>query len=209
MSDNTPINAPTVVGQSVSTEVLPDGSNCARGKIILGAHGVDGGDVTTSNPLPVTVSDGTHTQPAADVAARALFAKVTDGTNTQPTGDVIARSISVQLNDGTNVVGTVTHPVVVAPLLSGTATSSNVASSATNVELLAANAARKGATIYNDSTQVLYVKLGTTASTSSYAVQLAAAGNLGSYYEIPFGYTGEIDGVWASANGNARIVELT
>jgi hypothetical protein len=29
------------------------------------------------------------------------------------------------------------------------------------------------------------------------------------YYEVPFGYTGRIDGIWASANGNARVTEMT
>ena len=63
------------------------------------------------------------------------------------------------------------------------------------------NAARKGATIHNDSTQILYVKFGTTASATSYTVKMVAD----AYYEVPFGYTGRIDGIWASANGNARV----
>lgn len=88
-----------------------------------------------------------------------------------------------------------------------TATLSNVASSATNVTILASNASRKQATVFNDSTQILYLKFGTTASNTSYTVQLAA----GAYYELPGVrvYTGEIDGLWASANGNARVTELT
>jgi len=88
---------------------------------------------------------------------------------------------------------------------SGTATLSNVAASATSVTLLAANAGRKGATIQNDSSAILYVKFGTTASTTSYTIQMAA----NSYYEVPFAYTGRMDGIWASATGNARITELT
>ena len=87
----------------------------------------------------------------------------------------------------------------------GTGTASNIASSATNVTLLASNASRRGATIYNESTQVLYLKLGATASATSYTVQVGAS----AYYEVPFNYTGIIDGIWASANGNARITELT
>jgi hypothetical protein len=70
---------------------------------------------------------------------------------------------------------------------------------------LSSNSSRLGATIYNDSTQVLYVKLGATASTSSFTVAMVAS----SYYEVPYNYTGIIDGIWASANGNARICELT
>lgn len=86
-----------------------------------------------------------------------------------------------------------------------TATLSNVASSATTVTILAANASRIGATIYNDSTQGVYVKFGTTASTTSFTVLLAT----NTYYEVPAGYTGRIDGIWVSANGNARVTEIT
>jgi len=88
---------------------------------------------------------------------------------------------------------------------SSTATLTNVNSSATTVTVLASNASRKGAQIFNDSTQVLYLKFGATASTSSYTVQLAAS----AYYEVPAGYTGIIDGIWASANGAARVTEET
>lgn len=95
--------------------------------------------------------------------------------------------------------------IEVGDAVAGTATLSNVASSASNVTLLTANVARKGATIYNDSSAILYVKFGATASTSSYTVQLPAS----AYYEVPFSYTGRIDGIWASANGNARVTELT
>lgn len=86
-----------------------------------------------------------------------------------------------------------------------TATLANVSSSATSVTLLAANNARKAAEIYNDSTQICYVKFGTTASSTSFTVPLAAS----AYYEIPGGYVGRIDGIWVSANGNARVTEIT
>jgi hypothetical protein len=49
---------------------------------------------------------------------------------------------------------------------------------------------------------VLYVKFGAAASTTSYTVQIAAGG----YYEFPQPvYCGEVDGIWASANGAARL----
>jgi hypothetical protein len=73
------------------------------------------------------------------------------------------------------------------------------------VTLLASNASRKGATIYNDSTSVLYVKFGTTASNTSFTVRMIA----NAYYEVPFSHTGRIDGIWASATGNARVTEFT
>lgn len=91
-----------------------------------------------------------------------------------------------------------------------TATLSNVAASATSVTVLAANASRIGATITNDSSSVIYVKFGTTASTTSYTVSLAgSAAAPFSYYEVPAGYTGRIDAIWASATGNARVTEMT
>lgn len=86
-----------------------------------------------------------------------------------------------------------------------TGTQTSVASSASNVTLLAANSARLGATLYNDSTQICYVRFSATATTSNYSVQLLS----NSYYEVPFGYTGIIDGIWASANGNMRVTEMT
>lgn len=86
-----------------------------------------------------------------------------------------------------------------------TATLSNVPSSATTVTILAANTGRVGAQVYNDSTQILYLKFGTAASSTSFTVKLAAD----TYYEVPAGYTGIIDGLWASANGSARVTEET
>jgi len=81
------------------------------------------------------------------------------------------------------------------------ATMANVASSASNVTLFAA-AAANGRAVYNDSTAVLYLKFGGTASATSYTVQVAAGG----YYEFPQPlYTGQVDCLWASANGNARV----
>ena len=85
-------------------------------------------------------------------------------------------------------------------------TLANVASSASSVTLFAAATGRVNMRlIYNDSTQVLYVALdGSVASTSNYSVQIASQG----YYEfVGPGYVlgGKITGIWASANGFARL----
>ncbi len=98
-------------------------------------------------------------------------------------------------------LSTSTDSVSVLTIATTTATSTSVASSAT---LLAANANRRAASIFNDSTQIAYVKFGATASTTSYKVQLFP----NAYYEFPIPiYTGIVDALWASANGNARIDE--
>lgn len=87
----------------------------------------------------------------------------------------------------------------------GTGTQTTVAGSATNVTLLAANTSRLGAIIVNDSAAILYVRYAATATTSNYTVKMMPD----AYHEVPFGYTGIIDGIWSSATGNARVTELT
>jgi hypothetical protein len=78
----------------------------------------------------------------------------------------------------------------------------SVVSSASSVPLFPATGQANGRVVFNDSTAVLYLKFGTSASTSSYTVQIAA----GAYFEFPLPvYIGEVDGIWASANGNARV----
>ena len=101
---------------------------------------------------------------------------------------------------------TVQGTVTTSDPTSGTSSVTSVASSATNVQLLAVNASRKGFTVYNDSTQILYLKLGVTASATSFTVQI---GPNGFYENARPTWTGEVDGIWASANGNARITELS
>jgi hypothetical protein len=78
----------------------------------------------------------------------------------------------------------------------------SVASSASSVNIFAAATTGLARLVFNDSTAVLYLKFGATASASSYTVQIAAGG----YYEFPQPlYLGNVDGIWASANGNARL----
>lgn len=88
---------------------------------------------------------------------------------------------------------------------STTGTATSIAGSATSVAILAANTARKGGTIRNDSTALLYLELTSGAATTSSVYKLPQD----TMFEVPFGYIGVINGIWASATGNARILELT
>jgi hypothetical protein len=134
-------------GEVVATDEIA-GRQFQRVKVTLGADGVDGGDVSAGNPLPVSLGDG--------------------------------RAAS--------------------------AVTSNVASSATTVTVLAENANRRGATIWNDSTAILYLRFGTFgASATNATVKLVAD----AYFEVPFGYTGAIQGIWSAVNGAARVTALT
>jgi hypothetical protein len=125
---------------------------------------------------------------------------------------------AVDVNTGNASAGTQrvvlasNQPVVtIAATAPATGTQTSVASSATDVSVLASNASRKGAAIYNDSTQVLNILLSNaTSSATVFTTKIAASG----YYELPMCqngtvYTGVIKGIWASANGNARITEWT
>lgn len=90
---------------------------------------------------------------------------------------------------------------------SSAATTSTVSDTATSTTIIASNADRTGATIANDSSAVLYLLLGSgTASATNYTIRLPQYG----YYEVPFGYTGQINGVWATdpGDGAARVTEL-
>lgn len=179
---------------------LPAGAN-AIGKLAANS-GVDIGDVDVTTVGTITPGTAATSLGKAEDAAHA-------------SGDVGVFALGVR-NDGAatsftsangdyNPVATDAQGRIYVIQKAPTATLSNVSSSATNVTILAANTGRIGAQFYNDSTTVLYLKFGTTASATSFTVPLAAA----TYYELPGGYTGNIDGIWASANGTCRVTELT
>jgi hypothetical protein len=94
----------------------------------------------------------------------------------------------------------------------------SVPSSTGAVELAGANPDRRGLSVYNASTAVLYLKYGSGASSSSYTVAVPAS----ALYELPpvgpvyasgevVGgcYAGQVTGAWASENGSAKVTEVT
>ncbi|TXT28101.1 MAG: hypothetical protein FD136_2035 [Chitinophagaceae bacterium] len=82
-------------------------------------------------------------------------------------------------------------------------TLSNVVSSITNVTLAAADADRKELIIVNDGNKNLFVKLGATASLTSYSVKLAK-----NETAVIDKYIGIVDGIWDVVDGNARVTVL-
>lgn len=83
----------------------------------------------------------------------------------------------------------------------------SVPDAAVDTLILASNVNRKGAAVFNDSTEILYLVLDNdAASLTVFTVKIQADG----YYEIPFGYTGEVRGIWAAnAAGAARVTEIS
>lgn len=149
----------------------------------------------------VAITAGSGTNVATDDAGAGGHVQIiklaisTDGSATVIPADT-ANGLDV---DVTRVGGTVTTKHA-----GTTGANTSVASTTTaNTTLLAADATRVGATIYNDSTSILYVLLGAgTESTTAYTTQIAAAG----YYEVPEAFVAmRVSGHWVTANGSARI----
>jgi hypothetical protein len=114
----------------------------------------------------------------------------------------------VELADSSGAAITGTNPLAVVPQArSATGTLSSVNSGIASVTILAANTSRRGATITNTDANVLYLDLsGGTASATSFTVPVASNG----YFEVPYGYTGLITGIWAGdGSGAAKVTEFT
>ena len=128
-----------------------------------------------------------------------------DGTTTTLRHPIVLNSTP----DGTEyglivrVVGAVTaneRRTTTAP------TQTSVASSASSVTIFASNANAIARRVRNDSTQNLYLEEGGAAATTASTIRVTP----GWYYEFPSPlYTGIVTGIWAAANGNARLTELT
>lgn len=185
---NLQIMAVDTAGRSVVVGAAADGAAPAGNPVLMA--GQDGANVQSL--LVDTTGRQVIVGAAADGAAAA-------GNPVLIAGQDGSANVQTLLVDATGAL-----LVTSTPTAATTSTLTNVAASATSVSLLVANTARIGAIIVNDGNARLYVKFGTTASLTSYTVQIPAGG----YYEVPFGYVGDIDGIWSTANGNARITEL-
>lgn len=176
----------------------------------------DPGDFTTAvgSSVASSVITGTGIQIITLPATRLGSFKVSwaiGGTNSPTFTGVYANIISkiastVAVYDTSGIaLGTSSNPFITKEKRSTSSSVTNVSASASSVTLLSSNSSRLGATFFNDSSNNLYLKLGTTASTSSFTVKILTGG----YYELPFGYTGIVDGIWDGTNGACRMCELS
>lgn len=90
----------------------------------------------------------------------------------------------------------------------GTSEVISVNSSASTQTLKAANLNRKSLTIVNDSTAPLYIKYGAGASLSDYSIVLSEKSGNNFAHAFIDDTTDLITGIWASANGSAKITEI-
>ena len=94
------------------------------------------------------------------------------------------------------------------PITSNVGALTTVPSAATSTTILAANTKRKGATVTNTDANALCLRLdgGTATTTTGFNVRIIQ----NAYYEIPFGYTGLVTGIWETDGaGAANVCEFT
>lgn len=157
-------------------------------------------DPTGTTPQPVS-GTVTANQGTAAAVASAWPILVTDGVDTAEVTNAApgAGAQGLVVRVAGSVSFTETRPAT------STVTSVNVTNA--NTSILASNANRLGATIWNDSNNTnVFVKLGATASTASFTVRLSGK----SFYELQSPvFTGAIDGITAAGNATVLATELT
>jgi hypothetical protein len=191
------VDSSLVVGLSPNSP-LPTGSN------IIGA-------VTQSGTWTDTVTQATAANLNALVAqgasaslANAWTTKITDGTN----GPAAVKAGSTQSVNTDPALVVALHPAS-AQTRASTSAVTTVSSTTTSTAILTSSSARLGAFIVNNSTAILYLLYGTgTASNAAggYSVSVAISGGV---HEVFAGYTGQINGIWAAANGYCNITSLS
>lgn len=108
--------------------------------------------------------------------------------------------------DGSYGDVTPANPLPAREPQSGTAALTSVTSSASTGTLKAANTARLGMIVVNESTATLYIAYATAASLIAYTVAVPPSYT----WEMPRPiYTGDLAAIWSAANGAARVTELT
>lgn len=117
-------------------------------------------------------------------------------------------SPAVILYDGYGNPITIINGAVAISNISNNGNISYVGTAIVDTLLLDLNANRRGVFIYNNTTSAV-LKLGLSSipvSSTFFSVSI----NAGGLFEIPFGYTGQIHGIWSiyEADGYVLITEL-
>jgi hypothetical protein len=181
-------------------------------------------DVTSANvalQFDQTLAD---TAPNAAINAQVTisFLRMQNGKNVAPntgpaqSGDQSLPSTQLAQYDDVATSGAVENQfsslrimadrsLIVQSRATGAPTVAAIASTIASVLLLAVNLNRKGAIIYNDTSNIVYIKFGAAASNASFTTKLYPE----TAYTLDFGYSGVIH---ASANvdgGNLLVTEIT
>ena len=199
-----------IVGQNTMANSLPVAIASDQTAIPVTDNGgsitVDGTVAATqSGTWNITNVTGTVSLPTG-AATESTLSTLNGKVTACNTGAV---TISTALPAGNNNIGDVdvaSLPPVVAATYS-TSSVTSVVSAAVSTSILASNANRRMAILFNDCDKAVYVKLGATASTTSFSYKLSPAQTL----ELPIPlYTGAIDAIWdATPTGSMRVTEIS
>lgn len=192
-------------GTVVSTDEAASGQ-VQRVKLAYSANGADTHVTADGDGLLVnlgTNNDVTVTGTVTATQSGTWNINNVAGTISLPTGAATETSVAAvaATASGSNLRVTMANPL---PTTSSAAMVTSVAASASSVQLLASNDARRGFAIFNDSGASCYIRFGTTASTTTFTVRLDGNAFFESGATI---YTGRIDAIWSTASGSARITE--
>lgn len=167
--------------------------------------------LTGSTPLDVSIVDGSGNQVTSfggTGGTSSSFGAAFPGSGTaigaKDSAGVNMAALNLDASGNLKVSGSLST----TPPAAGTATLTSVAGDVSSQTMLASNASRLAFSLYNDSTSAVFVKLGTTASSSSFTKKMLP-GEQWSTRDLGVNYTGRIDAIWESAAGNMRITELT
>jgi len=199
-----------IVGQNTMANSLPVAIASNQTAVPISDNGgsitVDGTVAATqSGTWNITNITGTVSLPTG-AATESTLSTLNGKVTACNTGAV---TISTALPAGTNNIGDVdvlTLPDVAIKTYSSSAITS-VVSAAVSTSILASNANRRMAIMVNDTDKNAYVKLGATASTTSFSYKLTPGQTL----ELPVPvYTGAIDAIWdTSPTGSMRVTEIS
>ena len=160
--------------------------------------------VSSSNSAPVTVvfsgGLGTSNAPLTVTLSGA------NGSSTNPfyMTSSLTSPVYVSVSSSAAAPVFITGSIVSVQDINTTATVTSSNGVTSTVTLLAANTLRRGALFYNDSSKILFLKLGSAATTTDFSVRLSSQG----YYEVPNNYVGIVTGIWNGVNGAVYITEI-
>jgi hypothetical protein len=178
----------TQVGGIVATAAptLVNGNLSALSLTTLGGLRIDG-----------VYAVGTANATAADVMNSGGY--VTTAAPTYTTGQL--NPLSLDTSGNLRVTGFVTTNKAATSTVTSVAITPNA-----NNTLIASSPTRVFVSIFNNTDKTLYIKLGTTASTTSFTTPLFKQ----AYWEVPNDYTGNIDAFAPGATvGTVLVTELT
>lgn len=156
----------------------------------------DTGTALSTHTLPANTANGEFQFDAAMLGANWVRCRITTAQTANGMTVVIAAG-GLAFDPIVVVTGT---PAVKGPS-PATSAITTVSVTTSSLSILAANAARLGAVIYNESGAICYVALASVASLTAYTVQIAVGG----YYEVPFNYTGTIFGITQTGTAVLRV----